>query len=74
MIIFTHHSLIKLQQRNIKKSAVVETLKNPNHIIKTYENRIVIFKKFGKLYLKVVFRKENKNTIVITQHWTSKLI
>jgi predicted DNA-binding protein YlxM (UPF0122 family) len=74
MIIFTHHSLAKLQQRNIKKSAVVETIKNPNHIIKTYGNRIVIFKKFDKLYLKVVFKKEKKNTIIITQHWTRKLI
>jgi hypothetical protein len=34
---------------------------------------MIAYKKFDKLYLKVVYKTENKDIIVITQHWTDKI-
>ena len=73
MIIFSPHSILKLGQRNLKKDLVIETLAKPDLTKSSYSNRKIAFKKFGKLYLKVVFRREHKDTVVITQHWTDKL-
>ncbi len=72
MIIFTRHSLLKLKQRGISKATVRETLKAPDHKIKSYSDRIIVYKKFDKLYLKVVYKIESGNVIVITQHWEEK--
>lgn len=73
MIIFTQHALLKLQQRNIKKNLVIKTLNEPDTTFATYGDRVASFKKFGKLYLKVIFRKEGRNIVVITQHWVEKI-
>lgn len=73
MIIFSSHSLAKLKQRNLKKELVIETLTDPDSTKPSHGDRTIAFKKFGKLYLKVVFRKEGANIIVITQHWIDKL-
>jgi len=73
MIIFTQHSLLKLNQRKISKNLVFETLKNPEHILKSYSNREICYKKFGQLHLKVVYKKEDGNIIVITQYWTKEV-
>ena len=72
MIIFTDHALLKLKQRGISKSAVKETLKSPDYKIPGYADRIVAYKKFDKMYLKVVYKIEEENIIVITQHWEEK--
>ncbi|MDD4989833.1 MAG: DUF4258 domain-containing protein [Candidatus Pacebacteria bacterium] len=73
MIIFTEHALLKLKQREIKKDLVLETLKKPEKVLLSRNDRKIALKKFGKLYLKVVFRQEEKNIVVITQHWDSDI-
>lgn len=73
MIIFTQHSLLKLKQRGISKLKVIETIKNPGYITKSYFNREIALKKFDKLYLKVVYKKEGENIIIITQYFISKI-
>lgn len=73
MIIFTEHALLKLKQRGIKKDLVLQTLKNPERTLLSRNNREIALKKIGKLYLKVVFRQEEKNIVVITQHWDSDI-
>lgn len=73
MIVFTRHALLKLQQRSVKKDLVIKTLEKPERAFPTYGKRIAAFRKFGRLYLKVVFRKEGKNIVVITQYWVEKL-
>ncbi len=72
MIIFTNHALLKLKQRNLTKEKVIQTVENPDEIMLTYGERNAVLKKFGKLYLKVVFRKDGKDVIIITQHWITK--
>lgn len=73
MIIFTRHSLLKLKQREISRMLVRETINAPDVVFKSYANREVAYKKVKRRYLKVVFKKENKNIIIITQHWTKSL-
>jgi len=70
MIFFTQHSLLKLKQREISESLVSKTLKNPDHIFKSYSDREIAYKKFRKLYLKVIYKEEFGNISVITQYWT----
>ena len=73
MIIFTRHAILKLGQRNISRNLVVKTLNAPDKILPTSENRKAAFKKFRKLYFKVIFRREGGDIIVITQYWTDKI-
>lgn len=73
MIIFTQHSLLKLKQRKISKNLVIKTIKNPERILKSYSNREIGYKRFGKLYLRVVYKKEDKNIIIITQYWVKEI-
>lgn len=68
-IIFSEHSLLKLKQRNIAKQKVIQTIKKPDVVLPSLSKRILAYKKFGTLYLKVVFIEENDTIVVITQHW-----
>ncbi len=56
MIIFTNHALLKLKQRKIPKFLVKETLKSPDYMLPSYSPGITAYKKFDKLYLKVVYK------------------
>ncbi len=71
-IIFSTHSLLKLKQRSILKQKIIQTIKNPDIISPSLSNRKIAYKKFGKLYLKVVFIKENDIIVIITQYWDEK--
>ncbi len=73
MILFTRHALLKLAQRRIAKNLVLQTLKAPDHITRTGSDGYAPFKKFTKLYLKVICHKQGKHIIVITQYWTEKI-
>ena len=73
MIIFTRHSLLKLKQRRISKIVVRKTLKSPDYKIPSYSDRMIAYKKFDKIYLKVVYKIEEGNMVVITQYWVEKL-
>jgi hypothetical protein len=71
-IIFTKHALIKLEHRKINRQFVLETVKNPELIRPTYNQRQELYRKFGKIYMKVVVRKINEIALVITMHWVAK--
>lgn len=71
-IIFTPHSLLKLKQRGISPWLVKRTLKFPDHKALSFSGRLIAYKKFDKLYLKVVYIIEEGNIVVITQHWVEK--
>jgi len=73
VIIFTKHSLLKLRHRGISKDLVVAALASPDFISDSRCGRAICFKKFRKLYLKVVFKREAGDTVVITQYWVDKI-
>ena len=69
---FTRHALRKLAHRNIRKKNVIITILNPEKVI-LENNKFCAYRKFGKLYLKVVFRKLGVVIVVITQYLTDKI-
>ena len=69
MIIFTDHAKLKCKQRGIAQSLVTRTLKQPDAQRPSREDRRIAYKKFNKLFLKVVYRREGKDMVVVTQHW-----
>ena len=71
-IVFSKHSLLKLGQRGISREKVMDTLERPDYILPSYSDRMKAYKKFGKLYLKVVFKREEGDIFVITQYWEEK--
>ena len=72
MIIFTNHALLKLEQRGISKSTVTKTLRLPDYKVSSHSGKSIAYKKFNKLYLRVIYRIEGDNTIIITQYWEEK--
>ena len=71
-MIFTQHALLKLEQRNISKLFVLKTLESPDYEFDSFQERKIVYRKFGKLYLKVMYKKEAMNIIIITQYWEEK--
>ncbi len=73
MIRFSKHSLLKLKQRKIGKNFVFATLRKPDYTAESYGGRQIVFRKFNKLYLKVIFQRKSNFITVITQYWTNKI-
>ena len=72
-IIFSDHARKQLAERKLDAKLIKLTVLYPNKLI-LYENKYHAYKKFGKLYLKVVFGKVAENIIIIiTQHFVKKL-
>jgi len=71
-IIFSRHALIKLEQRGLTKEAVIKTIMEPVYIT-AVADQFHAFRKFGRLYLKVIFARSEKRIIVITQYLVRKL-
>jgi hypothetical protein len=71
-VIFTNHLRIKLGQRRINRQFVIETIKNPHLIRPTYDFREELYRKFGKLYMKVIIKRRKEHIIVLTAHWVAK--
>ena len=73
LIVFSKHALIKLEQRNISKHFVIETVKNPQLIRPSYDFREELYKRFAKNYLKVVIKKTKVKIIIVTMHWVARI-
>ncbi|OGE05136.1 hypothetical protein A3B51_02030 [Candidatus Curtissbacteria bacterium RIFCSPLOWO2_01_FULL_41_18] len=69
---FTKHAREMLVFRRIKKEQVEATVKNPEDRSTGKSGKDVLYKNFGKNYLKVVISKEKGNVFVITNHWIAK--
>ena len=69
---FTKHAREMLVFRRIKKEQVEATLENPDDRLIGKSGKDVLYKNFGKNYLKVVISKEKDEVIVITIHWIAK--
>jgi hypothetical protein len=70
-IIFSQHALESLEKRNIPKEFVRKAISSPNFEIKKENQRVIILKKIGNKFLKVVLVRKPTLTIVVTGHWLS---
>lgn len=73
MVIFTKHALLKLRQRRIPRVSVERTLRKPDFVRASTRERRIAYKKFRRLYLKVIYAEERGQMIVITQYWDEEL-
>ena len=69
---FTKHAEEMLAFRNIKKRDVEKTVKHPEDELKGRNGKAVLYRNFGKNYLKVVISRERGEVLVITEHWIAK--
>ncbi|OGD90819.1 hypothetical protein A3D81_00635 [Candidatus Curtissbacteria bacterium RIFCSPHIGHO2_02_FULL_40_17] len=69
---FTKHARKMLTFRRIKRVQVEETIKNSEDRSTGKSGKDVLYKNFGKNYLKVVISKEEGDVFVITEHWIAK--
>lgn len=58
--------------RKIRKQQVENTIKEPDDDSQGRGDKIILYKNFGKNYLKVVISREEEEVIVITEHWIAK--
>ena len=68
-IIFSSHAKLKIDQRKIPRSYIVDAVTHPDIETSSYNFRIELYKKFRKRSLKVVAKKEKKSVVIITAHW-----
>jgi hypothetical protein len=73
MVTFSKHALLKLGQRKLDKSFVLATLEHPDYTQFSHNGRMIALKKFRTLYMKVIFVRKGKDTIVLTQYWVKKI-
>jgi hypothetical protein len=73
MIRFSKHSLLKLEQRKISKNFVFATLQKPDYTKQSHGGRIIVFRKFKKMHLKVIFSEKFGSITIITQYWVNKI-
>ena len=71
-IVYTKHAEEMLAFREIKKEFVDKTVKNPDDKSTGKGGKDIVYKNFGKNYLKVVISKEKSEVVVITEHWIAK--
>lgn len=68
---FTRHALKKLKHRKLNEQYVIKTVLNPEKLI-LENSKFCAFRKYGRLYLKVIFKRLGNVAIIITQHLTDK--
>lgn len=68
-IFFSAHSLEKIGQRNLSRQKIIETVKNPNFILDSYDDRLIAIRNYGQLDLRVIYQIENSAAIIITAYW-----
>jgi len=68
MIRFSKHALIKLAHRKIGEKYVELTVEEPDYL-EISGGRMIAFKKFKKLTLKVIYLDRDTSKLIVTQHW-----
>lgn len=71
-IVYTKHAKEMLPFRKITKNQVESTINNPDNKSKGKNDKDVLYKDFGQIFLKVVISKEKGTIFVITEHWIEK--
>ena len=67
---FTHHATEKSTQRNIGKGSIVSAIKNPDKIEPGRNETKIAQKGIRNRLLRVVFREDEYNYMVITADFT----
>jgi hypothetical protein len=69
MIYYTIHARARMTFRGITEDMIKSSLLRPDKIGTGYESKNLVFKKFGKKILKVVFKKKKSTVIIVSVIW-----
>jgi len=70
----TKHALERLRERGISFKEIMECVRNPDKLFKDKFGNNIAQRRKGKYVLRVIFRRENReNIIIITAYLSSKL-
>ena len=72
-IVYTEYAEESIADRNISKSIIENTLKNPEEVVEGKENRKIAHKVIGNKLLRVIFETNKKAYIIITAYYTQPL-
>jgi Domain of unknown function (DUF4258) len=69
MIYYTGHAKERMLLRGITQEMIKKALANPDKTSTGYDGRDLVFKKFPKGVIKVVFVKKKSSHIIISAIW-----
>ena len=69
MIYYTVHAKARMIFRGITEEMVKNALVKPDKIGIGYEGKNLVFKKFSKGIIKIVFKKKKSSVIIISVIW-----
>jgi precorrin-3B methylase len=72
-IVFSKHALLKINQRGLKKTKVLETVTHPDFIQPSYNFREERYRLYTKNHLKVIVKIRSNDVPIVTAHWVARL-
>ena len=67
--IYTKHAQTRMEQRNLTKSQIEETVLEPDRLLLGLERRKLAQKEFSGYTLEVVYKQEEGRIVVLTAYW-----
>ena len=69
MIYYTVHAKERMSLRGITHDMVKNALRRPDKIGTGYDGKSLVFKKFGRKIIKIVFIKKKTSYIIVSVIW-----
>lgn len=69
---YTEHAKSRMKHRKISKSEVEDTVLHPYFSVPSRFGRLIVVRKCGDRYLKVIHEKSNDKITVVTVYWTRR--
>ena len=71
-VTYTEHAKDRMKNRHITNLEVVEAISQPYFTVASRFNRLIVVKRYGDKYLKVIYEKSNDKITVVTVYWTRR--
>lgn len=69
---FSKHAEERIKSREISKTRVIETIKNPGKVIVSFRSRQLLQRTYGGKILEVVTKVEGKKVTIVTAYYFVK--
>jgi len=69
-IVLTHHARLRMEDRGITQDMVTKALTHPDETGTGYGGRALAFRAFPSGRIKVVYKVEGEDTVVISAMWS----
>ena len=66
---YTKHALTRIEQRNLIKSQIEQTVLQPDRIPPSFKGRQLAQREFSGYTLEVVYKQEEEGIVILTAYW-----